>query len=104
MESSIIIGRILQKIIDKGICQVEGYNRFVLKSYDAKSITLIRENGKDVRISFSTLKDVIEKYKQNPDDYDLGPSKTRDYGISHINSPVWSMAHLLEKAAYKNFK
>lgn len=42
----------------------------------------------------------IEAYQNNPDLYHAGPSALRDFGITHVTSPVWSLLHLLEQDHY----
>ncbi len=103
-DSKILLGRILQKFIDRGFSQVPDYNKFTYISHNSSKVIVGREKGKDTDIPFAKVLKVIEAYQLNPDDYEQGPSKTRDYGIKHINSPIWSMLHLLEKGDYEEIK
>jgi hypothetical protein len=99
-DSCILCGRILQIFIDKGFVQVDGYNKFTYISHKDTFVLVGREKGKDTRIPFGKIIETIVNYQINPDDYDRGPGKTRDYGLTHINSPVWALLHLLEKGDY----
>ena len=101
-DAKILLGRILQRLIDTGYCQVDGYNIFELIDYSHNRITVGRENGKDTHIYFDKILQVIEEYQMKPGDYDTGPSKTREYGITYVNSPIWSMVHLLDKSDFEN--
>lgn len=100
MDPRIICGRALQEFICKGYAQVDGYYKFTYISHNSTSVTIGRETGKDTTISFNKLIKVIEGYQSNIEDYNEGPSKTRDYGLTHVNSPVWSILHLLPKEEY----
>jgi hypothetical protein len=100
MDAKILCGRILQLFIEKGSAQVSGYKKFAYLSHNNTSVLIGREDGNDTRVPFNKIIKVITSYQTNPEDYELGPSKTRDYGLTHINSPVWSLLHLLEKEDY----
>ena len=101
MHPKILLGRIIQRMIDQGYAKVEGYNTFTYVSHFEKKLIVGRENGKDTSIQYDAILKAIEKYQSNPGDYDLGPSKTREYVIAYINSPVWSLLHLLGKRDYE---
>ncbi len=51
-DSKILLGRLLQKMIDKGYSQVEGYNKFTYFDHSYNRITVGRENGENTDISF----------------------------------------------------
>lgn len=55
------------------------------------------EKGADTREPFEKILVAIDAYKENPELYNEGPSKLRDYGITHITSPIRSILHLLPK-------
>lgn len=101
MDSKILLGRILQKLIDKGYSQVEFYNRFTYIKHTNRYVEVGREKGANTKIYFEKILIVIEAYLNSPEDYNKGPSFTRKYGITHVNSPVWTLAHLLEKKDYE---
>jgi hypothetical protein len=100
MDSKVLLGRIIQKMIDIGYCQVKPLNRFEYISHTDTYIMIVRERGKNTRIYYNKIVEVIDKYKENPEDYSLKPSKLRDYGLTHVTSPIWSLLHLLDKRDY----
>lgn len=63
---------------------------------------MVREGGKNTNIPFKSVLLAIENYQINSGVYEEGPGRTRHYGLKIINSPVWSLLHLLEKRDYKN--
>jgi len=104
IDPKILLGRILQKLIDQGYSQVispeKTYNKFAYLGHTSRKITIGREQGQDTHLYFEKILLAITKYQVTPNDYDLGPSKTREYGIIHVNSPIWSLLHLLKRADY----
>ena len=100
MENKIILGRILQRFIDRQVAQVGSYNAFGFVKIKNSSILVSREAGEDTPIPFSKLIIGIEAYKEHLELYDKGPTALRAFGITHVTSPVYSLLHLLEKDAY----
>lgn len=100
MESKVILGRIIQKLIDQGYAQVEGYNRFGFIEIKGVTIWISREKGKDTPVPFAKIIDGIEAYKSNLELYDQGTNPLRDFGITHVTSPVFALLHLLKKSDY----
>lgn len=100
MESKIILGRILQRFIDQGYAQVESYNRFNFIEIKGAVVWVSREKGKDTPIPFAKIIDGIEAYKTDASLYDQGPVALRDFGITHVTSPVFALLHLLEREDY----
>lgn len=100
MESQIILGRLLQRIIDQGYAQVKGYNRFEYIRHANKSITILRENGNEALVPFQKLLIGIQGYQNTPSDYHLSPTTLRSYGLTHITSPIFAILHLLDQSAY----
>jgi len=101
MDSKILLGKILQKFKAQKVAQVQGYKSFGYIRETENMVYVTREAGKDTPISFEKMKAAIEAYKSNPHLYNEGPSKLRDYGITHVASPVWSLLHLLDISDYK---
>lgn len=97
MESKIILGRILQKLIDVGEAQVMGYYKFGYIRYTNNTVWVTRETGADTSIPFSKIIIGIEAYRDNPSLYDKGPNALREVGISRVNSPIFALLHLLNK-------
>jgi hypothetical protein len=100
MEAKIILGRIIQRLIDQEFAQVPGYNRFGFVETRANSLIVSRENGSDTSIPFSQLLKAIEGYKACSGDYNKGPTALRGYGITHVTSPIFALLHLLDINCY----
>ena len=100
MDSKILLGRILQVLIELNVSQYEKYNKFKYVNHCKNNLTVTRENGNDVIISFAKLLHAIKSYQENIELYDDGPSALRSAGIKHINSPVHSLLHLISKDSY----
>ncbi len=101
MDAKILLGKILQRFSDTGKCQVEGFNSFRYIRETDNSVYVSRENGKDSRIPFEKILIGIEAFKLKLELYNEGPSALRDFGITHVNSPIWSLLHLLSFEDYK---
>jgi len=102
MDAKIILGRILQRLIDSGCSQFENYNRFDFMELKVESIILSRENGNNVIIPFGKLLLGIEAYKSDENGYDKKTTFLRNHNLTHITSPIYSLLHLLPKEAYIN--
>jgi len=100
MDSKILLGKILQRFKDLGKVQVEGYNSFCYIRETENAVIVTRESGEDTRIPFLKILLGIEAYKKDPMLYSRGPSALRDIGVTHVNSPVWSLLHLLNGNEY----
>ena len=101
MNSYILIGKILQRFKDRGFTKVEGYNSFGYIRETKNSVIVTREAGDDTSVPFEKIKIGVEAYLSDPNLYFEGPAKLRDFGITHVTSPVWSMLHLLEHENYR---
>ena len=101
MDSKILLGKILQRFFDKKISKYKSYNSFGYLRETNSAVDLTREKGQNTKIPFVKILIGIESYKENPKLYDEGPIALRDFGISHINSPIYSLLHLLSKEDYE---
>jgi len=101
MDSKILLGKILQRFSDQKTAQVEGYNSFGYIRETDNAVFVTREAGDDTFIPFEKILKVIEAYKLRPNLYQEGPSALRDFGITHVTSPVWALLHLLKVEDYK---
>ncbi|MGB3151495.1 MAG: hypothetical protein WBB27_12615 [Maribacter sp.] len=101
MDSKILLGKILQRFSDLGISQVEGYNGFKYLRESNNSVFVGREQGKDTPLPFKNIIIGIKAIKSDPQVYDKGPNALREFGITHITSPIWSLLHLLSIDDYK---
>ena len=93
--SDYLVKKIVKRFKEKGYSQVEGYNRFGYMRETPSAVIVSREKGKDTAIPFAKIEKAIEAIREEHNVYSKGPSALRDYGITHINSPVWSLIHLL---------
>jgi hypothetical protein len=101
MDSKILLGKILQRFSDKKKSQVKGYNSFGYIYETNSAVYVTRENGNDTAISFDKIIVAIDAYKEFPELYDDGPNALRNFGITHISSPIWSLLHLLLRKDYE---
>ena len=101
MDSKILLGKILQRFSDNRSCQVEGYNSFGYIRETNNQVYVTREKGEDTPIPFKKILIGIEAYKENSELFNEGPGALRDVGITHINSPIWSLLHLLSLKDYE---
>ncbi|WP_282053364.1 hypothetical protein [Maribacter luteus] len=101
MDSKIILGKILQRFSDKGFCKAPGYNKFEYLRENNNAVYIGREKGKDTRIGFEKIIVGIEAFQRNPNLYSEGPNALREFGITHVNSPVWSLLHLMTQEDYQ---
>lgn len=102
MESKILLGKILQRFRDQQFVQVEGYNRFEYIRETEKAVWVTREKGADTPVPFNKLIKGIEAFQNDPNLYKEGPSAIREFGITHVTSPVWSLLHLLDINDFKS--
>jgi len=100
MDSKILLGRIIKKLIDQHYSQFADYNRFDFVELKKTSIVVKRENGGNAFLSFNVLLTAIDVYQANTEKYDKGPSELRTDGITHVTSPIFSLLHLLPKESY----
>lgn len=100
MESALLLKNILKRFKERGIAQVQGYNRFGYLDETESLVKVSRENGKDTSVSFKSILIGIDAYQKDNELYDMGPSALRAYGITHVTSPVYALLHLLDKAEY----
>jgi len=101
MDSKILFGKILQRFKDQKISQVEGYKSFGYIRETENQVQVSREDGQDTWLPFKKILIAIEGYQKNPDLYNVGPTALRELGITHVNSPILSILHLLSKDEYK---
>lgn len=102
MNTEEILKEILVRLKEQGYCQVSGYKSFGFVKENPKSVVVSREAGKDTPVPFAKLKRCIEVYKANIDEYNAGPTALRKYGITHINSPLFSLLHIVDKTHYQS--
>lgn len=101
MDSKILLGKILQRFKDLGKAQVDGYNSFGYIRETNNSVIVTREGGKDTSLPFAKIIAGIDAYKTNPYLYNEGPNVLREFGITHVTSPVFALLHMLDEEDYK---
>ncbi len=102
MDSKILLGKILQRFADKKIAQVNGYSMFGYIKETNKAVYVTREGGEDTPVPFNKILIGIEAYQKDNNLYNEGPTALREFGITHVTSPIWSILHLLTKEEYVN--
>ena len=101
MNSENLLQLILKRFKEKRKAQVEGYNSFCYIRETNNSVVVTRETGEDTTIPFGKILKGINAYKANSTLYHIGPTALRDFGVTHLTSPVWSLLHLLNEENYK---
>jgi hypothetical protein len=86
---------IISRFRNIGAAQVSGYNTFTYTRETDNAILIKRESGTEARIPIDKIRTAVEAVRSNPQVYNGGPSGLANYGITHINSPIWAMLHLL---------
>ena len=90
-----VVDEIIRRFRFRGHSCVEGYNKFGYVRDAGRSVVVSRETGKNTVIPFKKLCMAVEAMRIDHNLYHMGPTGLRKYGITHINSPVWSLLHLL---------
>lgn len=90
-----LLDRIVTRFRDKGYVQVPGYRRFRYLRQTTGAVVVGREDGQDARIPFRKMLDGIAAARDNRSVFAKGPSSLREYDITHINSPIWALLHLV---------
>jgi uracil-DNA glycosylase len=92
-----VVDLILGRFEERGSSQVPGYKSFGFVCKTDVAVMVRRENGKEARIPISKIEQGILAVRANPSVYSDGPSKLRQHGITHVNSVVWSLLHLVNE-------
>jgi hypothetical protein len=93
--NELLINVIDKRFREKGFAQVSGYNKFVYVGKTDNYFIVGREKGTNAKISISKINAALEAVKIDHSVYSAGPNSLRRFGITHINSPIWAMLHLL---------
>ena len=86
---------------NNGYAQVKGYNRFGYLRETDTAVFVSRETGKNTRVPFDKVLLGIEALQDDSNIYSAGPSTLRNYDITHQNSPICAMLHLLPLSEYR---
>ena len=86
---------IVSRFRNIGIAQVSGYKSFTYVRETDNAVLFKRENGSEARIPIDKIREAIEVVRSNTHVYNDGPSSLANYGITHVNSPIWAMLHLI---------
>lgn len=95
-----IIDRIVMEAARRGEFPGRSEAVFRFEGSTASAVLVSRRNGNMVRVPRATLAMVAGAYASDPFAYARGPGSLRVYGVTHINSPVWALVHLLPPEAY----
>jgi TDG/mug DNA glycosylase family protein len=90
-----VVKEIVQRFKQRGVAQVPGYNAFGYVRETANAVIVSREAGKDTTIPFSKIATGVEAVRIDSSVYGGGPSTLRKHGMTHVNSPVWALLHML---------
>lgn len=101
MQSTILLTKILQRFKDQGKAQAPGLKSFQYVRETSSSVVVLRENGNEAIVPFSKIITGIKAFQGTPSLYHQGPSALREFGITHVNSPIYAMLHLLKKEEYQ---
>ena len=95
-----LAGEILSEFRRTGRAGVPGYKGFRFLRETEEAIHVTREGGQVARVPFSRLNIAIAAAVENPDVYEGGPSKLREYGLTHVTSPIWALLRVLPRERY----
>ncbi len=93
-----LVSEIVERFRARGYAQVEGYKRFGFIRETPNAVVVSRETGQPTPIPHAKIVQAVEAVRSDPAVYDAGPSFLRDHGITHLNSPIWALLHLLTLA------
>ncbi len=91
---------LIARFKEKKIAQVEGYKRFEYVKETNNAVIVRRENGNEARVPKETLERAIEAVQNEPQVYNEGPSRLRNFGITYVTSPVWAILHIAKLSEY----
>lgn len=86
---------ILVAVAAAGAAQVPGFVSFKFAGRTGDSVRLVRRNGNETRVPYSTVCKAIEAVRADHSIYLGGPSRLRRYGITHVTSPAWALVRML---------
>ena len=90
-----VIEDIVNVVSREGRAQVPGYVPFKFSGLAGHAIVLTRRNGNEVMVPYATLEKAISAVRTDQTVYLGGPNRLREFSITHINSPTWSLIRLL---------
>ena len=100
MDSMKILSTIQREIKVRGNVQVPDHKKFGYVRETPSAIVVSREDGLDTPVYLTDILTGIEAAKSDSNVYDGGPDTLREHGITHVNSPVWALLHLVPKEDY----
>jgi len=93
--STELVQEIIKRFREIRNSQVQGYYSFGYIRETKNAVIVSRETGQGTRIPFSKIETAIDAVRSDDSVYSEGPSALRRYGITHVNSPTWSLLHML---------
>jgi len=89
-----IVQEIVRRFKDKGFAKGP-LNRFGYIRETESAVVVSREEGEDTPIPLAKIAVAVEAVRTDSSVYSDGPSRLREFGITHINSPIWAMLQLM---------
>ncbi len=93
-----VADQILQRFEDQGWSQVPNYKRFGFIRRTNAAVIVSRENGQEARVPVRKIEQGILAVRSDLTVYADGPKALKRHGITHVNSVVWSLLHLVTEA------
>jgi hypothetical protein len=90
-----VVEEIIGVLREKGLAQVPGYAPFRYLRRNGAAVFVERRNGNEAKILASVLRRAVEAVREDETIYVGGPSRLREYGITHVTSPTWALLRLL---------
>ena len=88
---------LLDRLHERGLCQVNGYKRFEFKRITKSSVVLLREKGTLVTIRFADIEKAIQAYFKNSEVYQTPSNLRKIAKINYTTSPIWSILRLADE-------
>lgn len=90
-----VVQEVLSGFESTGYAEVPGYARFGFHKRTDSRVFVLRRNGNTAAIPNRTLAKAIEAVRKDQSVYRGGPSRLREFGITHIASPTWAILHVV---------
>ena len=87
---------LINRFREIGIARAFELNSFGYLRETDSTVIVKRENGNETVVSFAKIEKAIDAVRQDQSVYNAGPRRLREFGITHVNSPVYAILHLME--------
>ena len=88
-----VVQEVLGDFESAGYAEVPGYARFGFHKRTDSRVVVMRRNGNTAAVPNRILAKAIEAVRKDQSVYRDGPSRLREFGITHIESPTWAILH-----------